>query len=219
MLHWSSSQSSRLTAQSEQPRSNDGRIERYLAFRAGCDLLLPHSCNSTLSRSAASSTRSAVGAGAGYDSRVYRALVRRQVVSGFDALTAGDYRPVVARLAPDVHHVFGGDHALGGERHSRVAVERWFQRLQRLCPKMEFTVHRVISTGPPWDIWAAAEWTGHVTTAAGPPYVNEGVHVVRIRRGRVTYLHAHENSQVVAHACSEMAALGVEEAATPPITD
>jgi len=141
------------------------------------------------------------------------------VESSFNSLSDGDYGPVVARLAPDIHHVFEGDHALGGERRSRAAVERWFERLWRLCPRLEFVVHRVVSSGPPWDIWAAAEWTARVTTAAGPPYVNRGTHVIRIRNGRVRYLHAYENSQVVADACAEMARLGVEEAAFPPITD
>ncbi len=139
--------------------------------------------------------------------------------SGFKALSAGDYRPVVARLAPDVHHVFEGEHALGGERHSQAAVERWFARLWRLCPRIDFTVHRVISSGPPWDIWAAAEWSASVTTAAGEPYLNRGTHIVRIRNGRVRYMHAYEDSQVVARACEEMARLGVAEAAAAPITE
>jgi ketosteroid isomerase-like protein len=150
---------------------------------------------------------------------MYRALVRRRVVSNFARLSAGDYKAVVAQLAPDVHHVFAGDSALGGERHSRQAVERWFERLFRLCPQMQFEVGRVISSGPPWDIWGAAEWIGHVTPAAGEPYVNTGTHVFRIRNGRVAYFHAYEDSQKVARACEQMAALGVEEAAAAPIID
>jgi len=116
-----------------------------------------------------------------------------------------------------VHHVFEGDHALGESAISRAAVERWFARLWRLCPSIDFTVHRVVSNGPPWSIWAAAEWTATVTTAAGPPYVNKGTHVIHIHNGRVRYLHAYEDSQVVARACEEMARLGVAEAAADPI--
>jgi SnoaL-like domain len=71
------------------------------------------------------------------------------------AAQRGDYRAIVAQLAPDVHHLFAGDSALGGERHSRPPVERWFERLFRLCPQMSFEVGRVISSGPPWDIIAA----------------------------------------------------------------
>jgi ketosteroid isomerase-like protein len=146
-------------------------------------------------------------------------LVRRRVVSNFARLSVGDYGAVVAQLAPDVHHVFAGDSALGGERHSRAAVERWFERLFRLCPQMSFEVGRVISSGPPWDIIAAAEWVGHVTPAAGEAYTNVGTHVFRIRNGRVAYFHAYEDTEKVARACERMAALGVEEAAAAPIVD
>lgn len=98
-------------------------------------------------------------------------------------------------------------------------MRRWFERLDRLCPQLRFEIGRVVSSGPPWDIWVAVEWVGHVTPTAGEPYVNEGSHVIRIHRGRVAYLHAYEDSQKVAHACERMAALGVEEAAARPITE
>jgi ketosteroid isomerase-like protein len=154
-----------------------------------------------------------------YGRDVSRALIRRRVVANFAHLSAGDYEAVIAQLAPDVHHVFAGDTALGGERHSREAVARWFERLFRLCPQMRFEVGRVISSGPPWDIWCAAEWVGHVSPAAGDPYVNTGTHIFRIRNGRIAYFHAYEDSEKVARACEQMAALGVEEAAAAPIVD
>jgi ketosteroid isomerase-like protein len=84
---------------------------------------------------------------------------------------------------------------------------------------MTFTVHRVLVCGPPWDIWAAAEWDARVQTAVGDGYVNEGSHVIRLRFGRVAYLRAYEDSQAVANACAHMAALGVSEAAADPISD
>jgi hypothetical protein len=44
-------------------------------------------------------------------------------------------------------------------------------------------------------------------------YLNRGVHVIRIRRGRVTQLYAYEKAQ----ACRAMADLGITEASAPPI--
>jgi hypothetical protein len=35
----------------------------------------------------------------------------------------------------------------------------------------------------------------------------------------VAYFHAYEDSEKVARACERMAALGIEEAAAPPIVD
>lgn len=62
------------------------------------------------------------------------------------------------------------------------------------------------------------EWRAHVTPAVGHPYVNTGVHVIRLRAARVVALHAYEDSQAVVAALGVMAAAGVEEAAAAPIT-
>ena len=75
----------------------------------------------------------------------------------FDRLTRREFDAVVASLAPDVHHRFAGEHALGGERHDREAVRAWFERLARLFPELAFEVHRVISSGPPWNLRVAVE--------------------------------------------------------------
>lgn len=107
---------------------------------------------------------------------------------------------------------------MGGERHSRDAVRRWFERLFRLFD-LRFDVRRVLVAGPPWDLLVGVEWIAHVTPKAGEPYVNEGAHIIRIRRGRIVYFHAYEDSQKVADACRRMADAGIEEAAATPIVD
>jgi ketosteroid isomerase-like protein len=149
---------------------------------------------------------------------MFKSLVRRRIRAIFDALSKGDYRPALAGLAEDVHHVFAGDHALAGERHSRDAVERWFERLFRLFD-LRFDIRRVIVSGPPWNLVVGVEWLAHVRPKAGSPYVNEGAHVIEIRRGRVKYLHAYEDSQKVAAACARMRDAGIEEAGAAPIVD
>jgi ketosteroid isomerase-like protein len=147
---------------------------------------------------------------------VFHAIARQRARAGFDALSRGDYTVALDALADDVHHVFAGDHALGGKRHSRDAVRRWFERLFRLY-ELRFDVERVIVSGPPWDLTVAVEWLGHATPKAGEPYVSEGAHIIRIRRGRVVYLHAYEDSQKVAEACRRMADAGIQEATAQPI--
>lgn len=150
---------------------------------------------------------------------MYRSVVRRRLRSVFEQhLSTGDYEGALAGLAPDVHHRFAGAHALGGERHDRESVRRWFERLYRLFPSLRFTVSTVRVSGPPWDMRATVEWRADVTPLSGPPYVNVGAHVLRIRRGRVGCLHAYEDSQAVARACAAMQEAGVEEAGAPPIT-
>lgn len=97
-----------------------------------------------------------------YVSAVVHAIVPRRVRGIFDALSRGDYSLALDGLADDVHHVFAGDHPLGGERHSRDAVRRWFERLFRLYD-LRFDVQRVLVDGPPWDLLVGIEWIAHAT--------------------------------------------------------
>jgi ketosteroid isomerase-like protein len=150
---------------------------------------------------------------------VYHAIVRRRIRGVFESLNRGDWRTPLSDTADDVHHVFPGDHALGGERHSREALERWFERLFRLFPEPRFEVRRVAARGWPWSTWVAVQWVDQVAPANGERYLNQGSHWVHVRWGKVTAIHAYLDSQRVADACREMAGRGVEEAAAPPIVD
>ena len=144
-------------------------------------------------------------------------IIERRVRATFDGLSRGDYAPALAGLAEDVHHVFAGDHPLAGERYSRDAVRRWFERLFRLFD-LRFDVISVNVAGPIWNAKVAVEWVAHVTPKAGAPYENHGAHIIMIRRGRIVYLHAYEDSQAVAQACRAMAAAGIAEAQAAPIS-
>ena len=150
---------------------------------------------------------------------MYHALVRRRTAEMFQRLSRGDWDAMLAGLREDVHHVFPGDHPLGGERHTREAVARWFERLGRLFPGHDFEVHRVISGGWPWSTWIAVQWTARLSPQEGTPYFNEGTHWIHLRWGKATYFHAYLDTERVADACYEMTRRGVEEAGAPPITD
>src|SRR5437588_2987624 len=116
---------------------------------------------------------------------MYHWFVRRRARAAFDRLSRCELQLMVADLADDVDHTFPGEHALGGERHSREAVARWFERLHRLFPGHEFEVQRVVSRGWPWSTWVAVEWLARLTPLEGEPYANEGTHWIRIRWGKV----------------------------------
>jgi ketosteroid isomerase-like protein len=148
---------------------------------------------------------------------MYHAIVRRRTARVFDRLSRGEWDAIVADLAPDVHHVFPGDHPLGGERHHRDAVLRWFERLGRLFPGHEFAVHRVVARGGPWSTWVAVRWSAVLTPAEGPAYTNHGAHWIHLRWGRCDAFHAYLDTQRIAAACQEMAAAGIEEAAAAPV--
>jgi ketosteroid isomerase-like protein len=150
---------------------------------------------------------------------MYHTIVRRKVVGIFQALGRGDYEVALAGLAPSFEHVFAGTHALGGQRHTAAAMRNWFQRLFRLLPHLAFNIKHTAVSGPPWDTTIVVEWRDTATLPGGAPYVNDGVHVIRMRWGRVTSLHAYLDTEILAVAFRKMAAEGVGEAEADPIRD
>jgi ketosteroid isomerase-like protein len=150
---------------------------------------------------------------------MYHAIVRRRVRGVFGQLSRGEWRDVLTGTAEALHHIFPGDHALGGERHSRRAVTRWFERLERLFPVHTSEVRRVAVRGWPWRTWVAVEWVGTLVPLVGEAYANQGSHRLEIRWGKVTGIHAYLDTQRVADACNVMVATGIEEAAAAPIVD
>jgi ketosteroid isomerase-like protein len=150
---------------------------------------------------------------------MYKRIAAARVRKVFADIGAGDHEAALEGTADDVHHLFPGDNALGGERHSREAFLRWFGRLERLIPELSFEVHRVAVKGPPWDMWIAVQWTDHGRAADGEPYENHGAHWIRIRRGRAVRVQAYLDTGRVTALCERMARAGIEEAAAAPITD
>jgi ketosteroid isomerase-like protein len=149
---------------------------------------------------------------------MYKAIARRRSRAVFDALSRNDMDAVMRDVAEDVHHVFPGENAIGGERRGRDALQRWFDREQQLFGDVEFTVERISVKGPPWDMWVAIAWTNRGRTADGEPYANRGSHWIRLHRGKGTEILAYLDTERVTAACERMAAAGIEEAAAAPIT-
>lgn len=150
---------------------------------------------------------------------MYRTIVRRRVLAAFAALSRGDYEPALAGMAPRFEHTFAGSHPAGGTRHTPEAMRRWFERLFRLNRDLSFTIKHVAVAGPPWDTTAVVEWRDTAVLATGADYVNDGVHVVRMRWTRVVSLHAYLDTEVFGTACRQMAEAGVAEAGAAPIVD
>ena len=61
-------------------------------------------------------------------------------------------------------------------------------------------------------------WTASQTLPDGFTYANHGVHIVRMRWGRIIDIDANEDSQVVAESMPIFAAAGIEDALAEPIT-
>ena len=149
---------------------------------------------------------------------MYKTIARRKIEGVFDALGRGDWEAGLADVADDVHHVFPGDHALGGERHSREAMGRWFERVYRLIPDLNFEVESVAVRGLPWDMRVAVKWRDFGHTADGEAYENQGAHWIHLRAGKARQIRAYLDTQGLAGSLDRMRAAGNEEAGAPPIT-
>ena len=53
---------------------------------------------------------------------MYRLVVARRARATFEALGRKDTETALKDVREDVHHVFPGDNAMGGERHSKAAM-------------------------------------------------------------------------------------------------
>ena len=148
---------------------------------------------------------------------MYHAIVKRIARRNFERVSQKDFEALLKECAPGVRHRFGGQHALGGERHDREALRRWFDRLGRLGKHLTLTVQDVWVKGWPHDTTIIIRWTATDTLPDGAPYRNRGVHVVKMRWGKVVDIDAHEDSQAVADNLARQFALGVAEAAAPQI--
>ena len=148
---------------------------------------------------------------------MYHAIVTRIAKKNFLRVNQKDFDALLKDCAPNIHHRFGGHHALGGERHDREALRRWFDRLGRLGPTLQITVHDVWVKGWPWDTTIIIRWSATQGMPDGSPYLNRGVHIVRMRWGKIVDIDANEDSQAVADSLKIWAAHGVEEALAEPI--
>jgi ketosteroid isomerase-like protein len=150
---------------------------------------------------------------------MYHAFVCQKLTQALEELNKDTFEASLTGMDAQLEHKFAGTHALGGTRHSTAAVRRWFERVYRLLPDLSFKVKRIAVTGWPWDTTATAEWHSEATAATGEPYVNDGVHIVRLRMGKIVSMHVYLDTKVLADVCRSMADKGVEEAAAPPIED
>jgi ketosteroid isomerase-like protein len=150
---------------------------------------------------------------------MYRLIVARRIRAVFEAIARRDIDAALADAREDVHHIFPGDNALGGERHSRAAMRRWFERVLHLFPEIEFDVKKVAVRGWPWNTVVLVEWSDRGKGLDGVPYENEGAHAIRLRWGKAEYIHAYLDTEKVTEVCERLASNGVEAAAAPPIMD
>lgn len=151
---------------------------------------------------------------------IYHAIVRRQVRKIFDGLSKGDWITALGGMADRFEHIFPGEHALGGIRHTKAGLKAWFQRLFSVHRELRFQIKHIASSGTPWDTTAVIEWRDTAIMADGDAsYDNDGVHIIRLRWGKIVSLHPYLDTAKYAAALKRLAGTGFAEAAAAPIED
>ena len=150
---------------------------------------------------------------------MYHAIVRRRVQALFDAVSRGDAAPVLTAFASRFEHSFLGDTALGGTRTSLTKTRAWYERLFRLLPDIRFHVRRILVSGGPWDTLVLAEWDETNSGTDGVRTTNSGVHVVRLKWGRMTQLVICPDTVGLKATLDRLAEAGNAEARAAPILD
>ncbi|MFI6324560.1 nuclear transport factor 2 family protein [Nonomuraea sp. NPDC050556] len=150
---------------------------------------------------------------------MYHRIVKGKVRQIFAAISAGNWEPMVAGLAPRFRYTFYGNHALSGERHTHEAMRRWWERTARLLPGTRFDVKDIVVRGWPWSTTVAARVDVRVTLADGSNYNNTFMQFVHMKWARIDEVHTLEDTAVLQDALDRLYAAGYEEAHATPITD
>ncbi len=149
---------------------------------------------------------------------MYHAIVKRNLHRSFDALNRGQYDVVTRQFHKEATHWFSGEgHPLSGLRRGLPDILAWYDRLARLMPDLRFDIEQTAISGWPWDTVAMLSWRDALHDRAGKPFANRGVHVIRLRWGKVVDLQVYCDTSYLQGHFDALVAQGVDEARAAPI--
>ena len=150
---------------------------------------------------------------------MYHAIVARKVRSVFASISRGDAAPMLDSLAPEFVYRFEGDSPIGGERTQRESMRLWWERMYRLFPGLSFEVRDVLVAGPPWNTRISTQLDFLMPLPGGRSYRNVVMQAMRMRWGRITWIHTLEDTQRCMRLLQWRAEHGETEALAPAISD
>jgi ketosteroid isomerase-like protein len=92
---------------------------------------------------------------------------KRLVRRSFDHVNNHRWDELLKSATPNVHHRFGGAHAIGGERHDKETLRRWFERLGRVLPNLHLKINNIWVKGWPWHTTVFVQWDATATLLNG----------------------------------------------------
>jgi ketosteroid isomerase-like protein len=123
----------------------------------------------------------------------------------------------IAASTNDVEFTYPGSHALAGTSRGKDEVRAWFKRYFRCFPALRWDVKDVVVNGTPWGLTVvSAQWSVHGTLENGYLFENEGLHMIRVKRGKLVSVRVYLDTQKSAAALRSLAESGVNEAQAGP---
>lgn len=148
---------------------------------------------------------------------MYHYIVRGKVRDSFEQVNKGNLAAIVRQFVPGSEHWFSGSHAMAGRRDNLGQIQAWYDRLAVLMPDLKFEITNIDVGGWPWNTVAFVEWVDHFTGPDGRAYSNQGVHVLRLKWGKIVELHIYCDTKLLSEILQTLGEQGIDQAIAPPI--
>ena len=149
---------------------------------------------------------------------IYSSIVEKLVRKTFLAVQNHNYEEVLKGVSStNLTHRFAGPNSLGGIRHDKEALGRWFKRVGTVLPELKFDITNVLVHGGPWNTTVVVRWVATCKLENGEPYVNPGIHVIKLRWGKAYDFDVYEDTFAVTVGLEKQAKSGIAEALAPQI--
>jgi len=152
------------------------------------------------------------------DLNPYHHIIKRFVRKNFKSITEHRYDEVLKGVSnKELEHTFAGDNCLGGTRHDKESLKRWFERVGIVLPDLKFEVTDIQVKGNPAKTLVIARWTATCQLLNGDPYINKGVHFITLKWGKAVKFDVYEDTFAVTVGLEKQAKSGIAEASAPQI--
>lgn len=149
---------------------------------------------------------------------MYHFIVRQIVRGSFKRLSRGDYRGATDLMSEQCHYQFIGQHALGGHRHSRALIAKWFERFLRILPGFQFVPVHVLVNGWPWKTVVVVKLQVSWRRPDGRRYENIALQMITLKWFKAVDILTVDDSQAFGALLTELVqSFGIAEAAAAPI--
>lgn len=143
----------------------------------------------------------------------YHSIIKGKVRQQFTYVNEHKYDELLKGVSDEtLEHAFAGDHSLGGKRHDKVNLKKWFERLGTVLPDLKLEISDIQIKGGPNNTLAIVRWKATCILLNGEPYTNYGAHFITIKWGKAVKFDVYEDTKTVSHGLDVQFEAGIKEA-------